>query len=100
MFQGLQHLKSSINRQLLAHLSCERCGKRIEYYYYLLTIFSDLSGMNYHLQYKRLSLAPQQKDQEYLMSIENVLLFLEVILYTVDYLWERLKGKKIGLLPM
>lgn len=42
--------------------------------------------MNYHLQYKRLSLAPQQKDQEYLMSIENVLLFLEVILYTVDYL--------------
>lgn len=35
----------------------------------------------------------QQKDQKYLMSVENVLLFLAVILHTSDYLWERLNGK-------
>lgn len=35
----------------------------------------------------------QQKEQKYLMSVGNALLFLAVILHTSDYLQERLNGK-------
>lgn len=55
--------------------------------------------MNYHLQPKRLFIVlpcqkTQKKDQKHLMRVTNVSLFLEVILYSLDYLWESLNGKK------